>query len=108
MITASVSKRVLLLCAETYSKYMSKNDRTSWSVFGDAGAATIIERSDSNKSIGPFILRTDGRGKDKLIVRESDCSQINIIGNPKQRLFIDGPGIFMFTMQRVPECVEEL
>ncbi len=100
MIEAGISEKVLLLCAETYSKYIAGTDRTSRTVFGDGAAATIIERSTDNKSVGPFILRTDGTGKNKIIVSGNDCA--------KHNLCLDGPGVFMFTMKRVPECVKEL
>jgi 3-oxoacyl-[acyl-carrier-protein] synthase-3 len=111
MIRGGISERVLLLCAETYSKYISNDDRSSRTIFGDAGAATIIERSNDDSSIGPFTLRTDGSGKDKIIVQQNK-QNVRIKNNSKnnlsQRLYIDGPGVFMFTMQRVPECVNEL
>ncbi len=110
MIKGEVSEKVLLLCSETYSKYISDTDRTSRTVFGDGAAATIIEKSNSGKSIGPFIFGTDGSGKDKLIVRQDNLG-LNLdktVKNQKQHLYINGPGIFMFTMQKVPECVNEL
>lgn len=95
MITAGISKRALLLCAETYSKYISPRDRTSRTVFGDGGAATLIEFSKNPGTLGPFVLGTDGRGKDKIIVRNG-------------RLHVDGAAVFMFTMNKVPECAREL
>lgn len=101
MIKGGISERVLLLCAETYSKYISANDRTSRTVFGDAGTATIIEQANNNESVGPFILGTDGRGKDKIIVPRS-------INESKPCLYLNGPGVLMFTMQIVPACVNEL
>ena len=111
MIKSGISEKVLLLSAETYSKYISDTDRTSRTVFGDAGAATIIERPNNSKSLGPFILGTDGSGRDKIIVRQSDWRpniDSKTVKNPEQYLYIDGPGIFMFTMQKVPACVREL
>ena len=111
MIEARISEKVLLLCAETYSKYISDTDRASRTVFGDGGSATIIEYSNDEKSIGPFILGSDGKGWDKIIVRPSLAdlkkekqSDNNLI----YQLHIDGPGILMFAMQRVPQCVNEL
>ncbi|MBU1932052.1 ketoacyl-ACP synthase III [Patescibacteria group bacterium] len=101
MIKGDLSQRVLLLCAETYSKYIAGDDRTSRPVFGDAGTATIIEQAHANESIGPFILGTDGRGKDKIIVPQST-------NDSKPRFYLNGPGVFMFTMQMVPACVNEL
>lgn len=98
MVKSGLSKKVLFLCAETYSKYIADDDRTSRTVFGDGAAATMIEPSDSGKSIESFVLGTDGKGKDKLIVHQEQPA----------KLYIDGPAIFMFSMKRVPECVNAL
>lgn len=103
MINAGISNKVLFLCAETYSKYIYPNDRTSRTVFGDGGAATLIETSVTPGMIGPFVLGTDGKGKDKIIV----CPEADA-GEEKQHLHIDGAGVFMFTMSKVPVCVKGL
>jgi len=111
LIKGGVSERILLLCAETYSKYVSDTDRTARTIFGDAGTATLIERSNNNKSIGPFVLGSDGKGYDKIIVPEWNLGSDNndkMAENSNRRLYLDGAAIFMFTMQRVPKCVNEL
>ena len=55
------ASRILIICADHYSKYISKQDRTSRPIFSDAAAAIIIERSSSTK-IGPFVFKTSGVG----------------------------------------------
>lgn len=107
LINGGISERVLLLCAETYSKYIARTDRASRAVFGDGAAATILERSQGNEFIGPFVLGTDGSGKDKLMV-QSSVDRNGIRENLPQCLVMDGAGVFMFTMKRVPECVHSL
>ncbi len=107
LIKAEISERVLLLCAETYSKYIARTDRTCRTVFGDGAAATILERSEGNESIGPFVFGTDGSGKDKLMVH-SHVDRNGIHENLPQCLVMDGAGVFMFTMKRVPQCVRSL
>jgi len=94
LIRSSTAETALLLCAETYSKYIASTDRTNNTVFGDGAAAIVVERADT-AHMGPFIFGTDGSGKDKLIVRDG-------------RLYMDGPSVFMFSMSRVPECVNAL
>lgn len=108
MIESGQAKRVLLLCAETYSKYIAPADRASRTVFGDGAAATILEPATAGKSIGPFVLGTDGSGCKKIIVRETpahgDVGE-GVPGMPRQCLTLEGAGVFLFTMKRVPECV---
>lgn len=111
MIHSGISTRTLLLCAETYSKYISPKDRSARVLFGDAGTATLIEIANGCQSIGPFILGTDGSGMDKIIVRSEkrDSEGASYSENESQSvLSLDGPGVFMFTMKRVPECVTDL
>ncbi|MBU0605759.1 MAG: ketoacyl-ACP synthase III [Candidatus Omnitrophica bacterium] len=98
MVNSGISTKVMLLCAETYSKYIAADDRTARTVFGDGGSATLIESSEASGALGPFVLGTDGKGKDKIMVS----------AYPDERLHIDGAAVFMFTMNKVPACVTEL
>lgn len=108
MIVSGQAKRVLLLCADTYSKYIAPADRASRTVFGDGAAATILEPATEGRSIGPFVFGTDGAGCNKIIVREAPVgadAEEGAPAGPRKRLALDGAGVFMFTMKRVPECV---
>ena len=42
LISSGQASRVLLLTAETYSKFLSAGDRSVRTIFGDAGAATLL------------------------------------------------------------------
>ena len=68
LIAAGIAKNVLLLTAETYNKYLSPDDKSNRSIFGDGAAACLISTEGFAK-IGDFILGTDGVGADYLIVR---------------------------------------
>lgn len=115
LILASVANNVLLVTAETYSKFIHKKDKANRSIFGDAAAATIVSLSDDNK-IFEFELGTDGSGMSNLIVengglRNKSCSLEEDVydesGNIKNsnNLFMNGPEIFNFTIENVPELV---
>jgi len=111
MMRAGISKRTLLLCADTYSKYISPRDRTCRTVFGDGGTATLIDLSKSDEALGPFVLGTDGKGRDKIIVRQKNNPagvDFDADIDLNQHLYVDGAAVFMFTMAKVPECVAEL
>ena len=69
LIRSGGARRVLLVTAETYSKYIDPTDRSLRTIFGDGAAATLIEPSDE-PSLGSFIFGTDGRGADTLLVTE--------------------------------------
>lgn len=107
MIDAKLSRNVLLLCGETYTRYIDAHDRTCRPLFSDAGTATLIQWSE-RPSIGPFELGTDGAGHEALMVPDSGARVLD--GGPRRPgcLQMDGPSVFMFTMSTVPQSVKAL
>ena len=67
LIRADAARRVLLITAETYSKYIHPDDRSLRTIFGDGAAATLLEAVDT-PSLFAFQFGTDGRGADTLLV----------------------------------------
>lgn len=118
LLTAKIASNILLVVAETYSKYIHQSDRTNRTIFGDAAAATIITESDV-KSIGEFILNTDGSGYDKLIVKNG-CAKYPYNPSADQKeygegnlytdnhLYMNGPDIFSFTLENIPKLIEDV
>ena len=104
--------RVLLLVGDTISKTVDPNDRATATVFGDAGSATAIE-ADANAPAAHFVFGSDGNGSRRLIIPEG-CSRLDAelpesFGQrDRQKLFMDGPEIFNFTLRVVPQCVQEV
>lgn len=94
LIDSGQVESVLLLNADTYTKYINKTDKNVKVIFGDAGTATLICKNGPFKLTGPFTYGTDGKGKNNLIVPKNGC------------LFMNGPEIFSFTMKIVPQTVE--
>lgn len=94
LLSAGIASRVLLITAETYSKYIDQNDRSTRTIFGDGAAATLIDSTDLPR-IGNFVFGTDGSGGDKLMVKDG-C------------LYMDGPEIFNFTLEVVPRSIDKV
>jgi 3-oxoacyl-[acyl-carrier-protein] synthase III len=67
LISSNISRNVLLLTSETYSKHIHPKDKGNRSIFGDAAAATIISACN-DEQILEFELGTDGKGMENLIV----------------------------------------
>lgn len=103
MLTVGLCSNVLLLCADTYSKYIRRNDRTCRPLFADAGTATLLVKSKFKDGIGSFVFGTDGRGMDKLIVRGGAH---RYKGEPILKM--DGSNLFMFTLSEIPNCVNRV
>lgn len=104
--------RVLLLVGDTISKTVDPNDRATATVFGDAGSATAIE-ADATAPAAHFVFGSDGSGSRRLIIPEGcfrlDAELPESFGQrDRQKLFMDGPEIFNFTLRVVPQCVQEV
>ncbi|MBR2770543.1 MAG: ketoacyl-ACP synthase III [Bacteroidales bacterium] len=94
LIVGGMANRVLLVTAETYTKYIAPEDKSTRTIIGDGAAATVIDEEVAAK-IGAFSFGTDGSGAEKLIVREG-------------KLFMDGPEIFNFTLDVVPKTMDDV
>jgi 3-oxoacyl-[acyl-carrier-protein] synthase-3 len=104
LIESGAARRGLILCADTYTKYIDKNDRTCRPLFSDGAAAALLERSDIDQ-IGPFEFGTDGAGYGKLIVRNSGARGENATVGCGL-LEMQGSDVFLFTMREVPQCID--
>ena len=108
LIESGVAQKGLILCADTYSKYIAKTDRTCRPIFSD-GAAAILVDSSAADCIGPFEFGTDGSGFDRLIVRKGGAREPNRNTEfHEHTLEMHGSDIFLFTMRVVPEYIAKL
>ncbi|KQC34643.1 3-oxoacyl-ACP synthase [Nonlabens sp. YIK11] len=117
LIAGGIAKNVLLVCGETYSKFLNSSDKGNRTIFGDAASAVLIsdEAVGLSAKIGEFNLGTDGTGAENLIVKAGAMRQPDASGTEVQDdygnttsdadLFMNGPAIFNFTSQNIPELV---
>ncbi|MEM6363884.1 MAG: ketoacyl-ACP synthase III [Planctomycetota bacterium] len=113
LIQSGMDKRVLLLTAEAYSKYIDAEDRSLRTIFGDAAAATLVTAADE-PSLWGFQFGTDGSGGDMLMVGDGGvrCSADAIRPRHRKRwnsrLYMDGPSLINFTVEAIPRLVDEI
>lgn len=117
LIEGNMASNILLLTGETYSKLINKKDKGNLSIFGDAGSATIISKSEKSK-IFDFAFGTDGEGAKNLIVKNGGLRhekeirpEIKQYGSDNSytdnELYMNGPEIFNFTLKNIPSLVKE-
>ena len=106
LIESGLARNGLIVCSETYSKYIQRTDRTCRPVFSDGAAATLLSISKKD-CIGPFDMGTDGAGCDDLIVYNSGA-RLDPGNRGQKALYMNGPKVFMFTMEMVPKSVDAL
>jgi len=113
LIRSQQARKILLICAETYSRYCDPHDITTATLFGDGAAAAILQadKTDTLATIGESVLGTDGSGAEDLIVREGGArSRAGPLLPEAQRpiLSMDGPSVFRFALDRVRTSCNEL
>lgn len=121
LIESDQAQNVLLLTAETYSKYINPKDNTVLPLFGDAATATLISGYDREKSgLEGFVMGTDGSGYKNLIVpvggmrkRYFDTAIEEITdeyGNYRSNrdLYMQGSAISDFALDVVPKTIEKI
>ena len=119
LVMGGVARKVLLITAETITRTIHPNDKSTRTIFGDGAAAIFVEAS-GNEGIGQFSLGTDGGGASKLIIPagawaqpsspETRVETTNRWGNTRtpENLYMDGPEILKFTLEVVPPCMDEI
>ena len=117
LIAASVARNVLLLTAETYTKYIHPQDKSNRSIFGDGAAACLIS-TEGVAEIGEFDLGTDGSGAESLILktgaaREPESNNKELIdedGHVRRDdyLYMNGSEVFNFTLDVVPTIMQNV
>ena len=110
---------VLLLVGETMSKTVSKQDKNTTPLFGDAGTASLITKG-KNFGFSFFNLNSDGSGCDILKVpyggyRNPSCKEgfeeiVDDNGNvlTGEQLHMDGMNVFNFGLRVVPTSIKKV
>jgi 3-oxoacyl-[acyl-carrier-protein] synthase-3 len=110
--TGSV-QRILLITAETYTKFIHPEDRSLRTIFGDGASATLVEAADRPTLLG-FRYGTDGSGADTLLMTKGGARAPDKAHQPRHRqrwdsdLYMDGPSLITFTVDAVPQLVSEV
>jgi 3-oxoacyl-[acyl-carrier-protein] synthase-3 len=113
LIVSGAARQVLLLTGETYSKYIDPDDRSLRTIFGDAGAASLVT-AHSQRSLWRFQFGTDGSGADTLLVGEGGARPQSDAIRPRHRkrwnsrLYMDGPSLINFTVEAIPRMIDEI
>ena len=93
-IRTGVSKRILVIGAETFSRILDWEDRTTCVLFGDGSGAVVLERQANsgtvnNSGILTCQLRSEGSHRDKLFV-DGGPSSTQTTGHLRMK----GPEVF--------------
>lgn len=115
-VSAGAMKRVMVLVGDTSTRMISPQDRSTATLFGDAGTATLLEYDETAKPMH-FVLGTDGQGAKHLIMpaggyrmprSAATCLRTEREGGnvrSEEDLYMNGAEVFTFTLREVPKLV---
>lgn len=116
MMQCSDIRKALLIVGETMTKYVNEKDHSSTMLFGDAGSAVLLERTESGDPISG-IVRTDGDGYRSIIVPAGGFRNMDASGDifmwPDQNertlynVVMNGSDVFTFSIFEVPDLVND-
>ena len=107
MIRTGAARTVLLIGAETMSRLLDWNDRTTCVLFGDGAGAVVLEAQDQpgtrdDRGVLTVRLRSDGRHKSKLYV-DGGPSSTGTVGH----LRMEGREVFRHAVAMITDVVED-
>lgn len=95
-------KRVLVIGAETMTRLLDWNDRTTSVLFGDGAGAVVLEATNEDRGILSTHLHSDGTNL-HLLHTGSGPSRDGLAGTIK----MEGRDVFRHAVQRLAEVVDE-
>jgi len=107
LLRGGMFKRALLIGAETFSRILDWNDRTTCVLFGDGAGAVVIEAQEqpgtmSDRGILTTHLRSDGRYKTKLYV-DGGPSSTQTVGH----LRMEGKEVFKHAVSMITDVIKD-
>jgi 3-oxoacyl-[acyl-carrier-protein] synthase-3 len=116
-IRSGVAKNLLLVTADTYSKYLTEDDRSTRMLFGDGAAVSWIGQVDDYtiepiiNSFGDFELSSDGTGWDQFLIKSGASrhpSSCRSMSDYNDKIAMNGLNVLNFVNDRVIKQLREL
>jgi 3-oxoacyl-[acyl-carrier-protein] synthase-3 len=121
LIAAGSASNVLLVTADTYSKFIHPLDRSARVLFGDGAAATWLGGSIGAQGVLDVVCGTDGKRYDKFVIPAGGCrlplsdavrsqERRDTSGNVRSpaNIHMSGGDILAFVGSRIPPHVQHL
>lgn len=104
---AGIYKNALIIGAETLSKLVNWEDRSTCVLFGDGAGAAVLKASKTG--IMDMIQHSEGKKGNILTCGARETRNVVVPGEQMtDYLKMEGQEVFKFAVKKVPECVELL
>lgn len=119
LIESGISKNVLVVTADTYSRLIHPQDRSTLSLFGDGAASTLISVESPRLIILDMSFGSSGKNASRFVVKNggmksSKSLKNNLLPdasgrvNSPDHIYMDGMGVLSFFTSTIPPVVREL
>tara|TARA_B100000945_G_C20321648_1_gene567959 strand:- start:112 stop:1026 length:915 start_codon:yes stop_codon:yes gene_type:complete len=85
----------LIICSDTYTKYIKKDNKSCEPIFSDASTTTLLKISKKNQ-FQAFDFGVDGSGYQSLLLKENS-----------NNMFMDGAKVAIFTIKEIPQFINK-
>jgi 3-oxoacyl-[acyl-carrier-protein] synthase III len=104
-------KKILVIGADTYSKILDFQDKTTCPLFGDGAGAMILGASEEKKGILQSLVKSDGNGWELIQVPSSGSRKpitAETITARDNTFKMSGKSVFVFATDVIPQIIAEL
>jgi len=111
LIESGRYKKVIVVGADKMSSIVDYTDRTTCIIFGDGGAAVLLEPSADENGILDSILRSDGSGRAFLHMKAGGSlspASVETVLAKQHFIFQDGQPVFKFAVKGMADVSAEL
>ena len=111
-IRAGSIQAALVIGAETMSRILDWQDRSTCILFGDGAGAVVLQASDAPGGVLSSVLRSDGAGGDLLAIPsvgsiDANESRAGANGYKLYKMYMAGGEVFKFATRVVSESIEQ-
>jgi 3-oxoacyl-[acyl-carrier-protein] synthase-3 len=119
LIATSVAQNILLINADTYSKYINPRDRSARILFGDGASVTVVSKAE-NEGLLDVMLASSGKDFESFYIPAGGCrlpknaktliQQVDNSGNvhSDEDIHMNGFGVWKFIASEVPRQINDI
>lgn len=111
MIRTGAMRTILVIGAETLSRFINWRDRGTCVLFGDGAGAFVLQARETPGGLLTSVLRADGSGGGSLIVPAGGSRQpatFETVRDNLHTLQMDGKAVYRFATRVMTESIKEV
>jgi 3-oxoacyl-[acyl-carrier-protein] synthase III len=95
----------IVIGAETMSRVLDWQDRSTCILFGDGAGAVVLQAGTNVGGVLSSVLRSDGAGADVLCIPTNNVRELN--GHKVQKMYMVGREVFKFATRVVDQSIRD-